>query len=376
MRNTQVVVWDYSKTGMGWLDLYAENLDIMELVSINGEDETIPLSYLRENTEWEYLLIFEYGATAQITRLLELSKIPLEKVIFCYDNVSLWNHRKAVCYMMNNTIKRMLDYFELGLFNQYISVTVENGISYLGRSTDQCIMIQMFITRQNWAAEDMQRFLELSVQYYPARKEQKYFCDIGANIGTTCIYFKKCLDPSVEILAFEPMPETFRMLSTNVALNGLSEFATIENVGLSDERADSLFHYNAHNPGGSSFVNDASSDTSVTVSTIPFDDYLKEKAIAPETIKYLWVDVEGFEAAFVKGAMDTLHTLSVPFVMEFTPFLLQKQGRFSEIIENLKTLYTGYIELSDAESSIHPLDDLYQYADADNIFQKDLFFIK
>ncbi len=376
MRNTQVVVWDYSKTGMGWLDLYAENLDIMELVSINGEDGTIPLSYLSENTSWEYLLIFESGATAQITRLLELSRIPLDKVIFCLDTASLWEHKKTVCYMMNDVIKRLLDYYELGLYNQYIAVTVENGISYLGRTTDQCILIQMFITRKNWASDDMHRFFELSGRYYPARKEQKLFCDIGANIGTTCIYFKKCLDPSVDILAFEPMPETFQMLSMNVELNGLSESATLEKVGLSDEKADSLFHYNARNPGGSSFVNDSSSDTSVTVSTIPFDVYLKEKMISPETIRYLWIDVEGFEAAFVKGALNTLRTISVPIVMEFTPFFLQKQGRFSELIENLKTIYSGYIELSDPEGSIHELNDLYQYADADNTFQKDLFLLK
>ncbi len=376
MRNVQVVVWDYSKTGMEWLDLYAENLDVMELVSINGEDGTIPLSYLSENTSWEYLLIFEYGATAQITRLLELSRIPLDKVIFCYDTASLWEHKKAIRYMMNDVIKRMLDYLELGLYHQYIAVTVEKGISYLGRTTDQCIMIQMFITQKNWAADEMHHFFELSGQYYPAREGQKLFCDIGANIGTTCIYFKKCLDPSVNILAFEPMPETFQMLSMNVALNGLSESVTLERVGLSDEKADSLFHYNEKNPGGSSFVNDNSSHVSVTVSTVPFDDYLREKKIPPETIKYLWVDVEGFEAAFVKGAMNTLQTLSVPFVMEFTPFFLQKQGRFSELVENLKTLYANYIELSDPENTIHEINDLYQYADADSSFQKDLFLLK
>ena len=376
MRNMQVVVWDYSKTGMEWLDQFAENLDIMELVSINGEDDTIPLSYLRENSEWEYLLVFEFGATAQIIRLLELSQIPLEKVIFCYDNASLWEHRKAVCYMMNDTIQRLMEYHNLGLYNHYISVTVENGISYLGRSSDQCIMNQMFTMRENWSASDMKTFHELSSRFYSPTDEQKLFCDIGANIGTTCIYFQKCLDPSVEILAFEPMPETFQMLAINIALNGLAGSATLEKKGLSDQEAESTFHYNASNPGGSSFVNDSSSEVSVTVYTTTFDSYLKENKIRPETIKYLWVDVEGFEAAFIKGAMDTLRSITAPLVMEFTPFLLQKQGRFHELIENLTELYAGYIELSDPDTIIHQIDDLTQFAEENEMFQKDLFFLK
>jgi FkbM family methyltransferase len=58
--------------------------------------------------------------------------------------------------------------------------------------------------------------------------------DCGANIGLATLFFKR-LYPESEIHAFEPDPETFKMLRRNVEQNSLS-YVYLYNVALSDQQ--------------------------------------------------------------------------------------------------------------------------------------------
>src|SRR5437762_2063279 len=51
--------------------------------------------------------------------------------------------------------------------------------------------------------------------YLPLSLEPKVILDIGSNIGTSVLFLHEQF-PAARILAFEPHPETFRILQTNV----------------------------------------------------------------------------------------------------------------------------------------------------------------
>lgn len=248
----------------------------------------------------------------------------------------------------------------------------------MGKSSDAEIMHYMFSEGKPWAYEEQQRFFDLSLKYYHVTKKTGIFCDIGANIGTTCIYFKKNIDPSIKILAFEPVYENYNLLHINMMLNDIDEEeATLVNMGVADAKGECVINLNEENPGASSFLK--CDEAGQKVSVIPFEDYLSENSIDAKEIKYIWVDVEGFEGAFVKGAQNVLKEINVPIMMEFTPLYLLQAGTFEQFINILSDIYSSYIIIQENTETdiLHPIESLWEYKDYPSFYyQFDIFLIK
>jgi natural product biosynthesis luciferase-like monooxygenase protein/FkbM family methyltransferase len=89
--------------------------------------------------------------------------------------------------------------------------------------------------------------------------------DVGANIGLfTLFVHQQCKNPIV--YAFEPIPPTFDLLSTNVALYGLN--VKLFNCGLSGETKMSPFTFYPRAAGLSGYISGADEDRQVTKSII------------------------------------------------------------------------------------------------------------
>lgn len=378
MRNMRVVMWDLTGAGMAWMDEHAVRIDLIELASIDGKQEgTIPISLLSETDEWDWLFIFEFGMRSYINRVLEIWGIPQEKVMYPFDSLSIVQNGRDSYYMFDEVIRRAVEFYDLHHHQKYSLVTLDEGISYIGKSTDLCIMSFMYMSGQNWALNDMQKFYELSKRYYSFTEKQTIFMDIGANIGTTCIYFKKQMDSFTKIVALEPMPETFWLLSQNIHLNGLQEEAKLLQVGVSDREEEKELHYDESNPGGSSLVWGADDSRVVPVKTDSFDGVIRKQGISLDEIKYLWIDVEGFEGAFVTGGKETLRQLNVPIVMEVTPKLQEVQGHRERFLQDLQELYSRYIVMGEEEIREYPIEQLAKFDSTDeHEFQKDIFLLK
>ena len=166
-----------------------------------------------------------------------------------------------------------------------------------------------------------------------------YFLDLGANIGTTGLYFIKELAPKLNLLAFEPDTENFKMHRLNIILNDLEASTTLVNCGLSNETSELTFYNNGSNPGARGFIkNNASSQPLATVKVIPLDTYLAENKIAPQEVKYVWIDTEGFENRVLLGAKNLIKENPVPIFMELNLRAWDKSGLF----EDMMTLLTKY----------------------------------
>lgn len=86
----------------------------------------------------------------------------------------------------------------------------------------------------------------------PNLPEAPFIIDVGANIGLFSLYMKQKY-PSSRILAFEPAPETYNVLSRNLELNNCSDVQALQ-YGLASEPDTKKLTYFPNLPGNSTLV--------------------------------------------------------------------------------------------------------------------------
>jgi FkbM family methyltransferase len=122
------------------------------------------------------------------------------------------------------------------------------------------------------------------------------FADVGANIGAFTVLAAGTA--GAKVIAFEPSPETFEMLSRNIRLNGLQD--RVRPVNAVVGRNSGTIQFSA-GLGTENHVTTTGKEKSVTLPMTTLDD---ELATSPAVL--LKVDVEGFETEVFGGAGKTL----------------------------------------------------------------------
>ncbi len=117
--------------------------------------------------------------------------------------------------------------------------------------------------------------------------------DAGANIGNHALYFSHHFQ---KVLAFEPNPDTFRLLAFNTEL---VENVSVVNQGLGDEPGTLMLVEDRLNMGASSVVRKAGAEERQIPVKIETLDVATADISRIEMIK---IDVEGFEINVLRGA--------------------------------------------------------------------------
>lgn len=163
--------------------------------------------------------------------------------------------------------------------------------------------------------------------------------DIGANIGWYTNHIARKY-PDTKIYSFEPLPETFRQLSNNTALNGPKN-VVLNNIALADERKTLTFFFSPSQTGASSSqqITAHTDVVKVDCQALPLDDYLKENTV--DSLDFIKCDVEGAELFVFQGARETLVTHK-PIV--FTEMLRKWAAKFGYHPNDIIQLFTelGY----------------------------------
>jgi FkbM family methyltransferase len=172
----------------------------------------------------------------------------------------------------------------------------------------------------NWEPEETSFFIS-------SLRKGDVVLDIGANIGWFTLVAAKHIGPSGQVHAFEPRPETARMLKRTIADNDLRSIVHVWEYALSD-KAEGLFltwGSNTDNPGGSflsgmqgSDIRPAGHDVAPVIAC-KLDDILP--GIAPDIIK---IDVEGAEPMALAGAKEALARKRPTILSELFPAQLQQ----------------------------------------------------
>jgi FkbM family methyltransferase len=183
------------------------------------------------------------------------------------------------------------------------------------------------------------------------------FVDIGANCGYWSAYALARVGRTGEVHAFEPVPHYFAFVRRLAELN--PDYCVLANnvacgaqasrcpMAVVPPRPENFDNYNT-NIGSSSLQpgfldHDKALTETIDVEVIRLDQYLCDRAIDPERIGLIKIDVEGFESAVFDGMQELLSKTGrkVPILCEILTDLERRDpldGR--RIIDRLQAI--GY----------------------------------
>ncbi len=374
MLTYKVVLWDIVGGGPEFLDQYADDqaVEIVDTVAIDDSQEGVLLSQLMScSDQWDYLFINGYLIEEAIS-VLKSFRIPMDRTLFLLSPTDMYRQRKIAYPVFGEHIDLYVGWGLAHDMGRFMTACIDDLV-FTGASSDLAIMKYMYTGRQVCSKEEMDIFFELAQKYFTFSDKQFYFCDIGANIGTTSIYFKKKKDPDISILAIEAVKQNYDLLRANLILNDVDQGNTILHLGVSDVNGELNIAINTDNAGANSFL--GKSDVTEKVRVSPFDDIIQENGIDPETLKYLWVDLEGYEYQFIQGAYKTLQSINAPIQMEYTSNLMRANGTEKACVDLLNSLYRRFIVIQEEDHAEHPIEELYDWMNQD-VEQVDLFFLK
>lgn len=139
--------------------------------------------------------------------------------------------------------------------------------------------------------------------------------DIGANFGwfTTLMARLTGTENQSSVHAFEPMPDVFDVLKTNVGINNSPENVFLNNLALGDAISQVKMHRFNDLPNGYSSLSDMGKEDFQTfiVPMTTLNSYLVENKI--ENVDFIKLDVEGAELMFLRGATKLFEQPVPPF---------------------------------------------------------------
>jgi FkbM family methyltransferase len=135
-------------------------------------------------------------------------------------------------------------------------------------------------------------------------KKNDVVFDIGSNIGFYTIWMSHFIGSSGRIHAFEPDKKSHERLSNNIDLNQLNTKVIANRVAIADEVKRVKF---TEEQDGRNHIINNGKDCNVAhqiLSCTTIDKYVTDNTI--NKIKYMKIDIEGFEYQALLGASNTL----------------------------------------------------------------------
>lgn len=140
------------------------------------------------------------------------------------------------------------------------------------------------------------------------------FLDLGANIGFHSLV-QAAMNLDLKVVAFEPNPKLFRILSDNAAFNARDRITCVP-CALSDTEGTALLHLSESDMSASlrDDFDPHRTGTTEVVRTESLDHFLTDFAKNERVV--IKVDVEGQEERFLVGARETLSLRQPDLIME------------------------------------------------------------
>jgi len=124
--------------------------------------------------------------------------------------------------------------------------------------------------------------------------------DVGASVGDTAIYWAKV--HKAHVIAFEPLNDIFEIMKQNVILNDLEDLIEMHNEAIGN---GNIIKGNNQN---NMFKKSGNSDLSFRSRKLDEFNF--------DNISFLKIDVEGYEAEVIEGAIETIKSNHPKIILE------------------------------------------------------------
>ncbi|MGZ3710862.1 MAG: FkbM family methyltransferase, partial [Bdellovibrionota bacterium] len=131
--------------------------------------------------------------------------------------------------------------------------------------------------------------------------------DAGANIGFYSLMMAQKAGPSGEVHAFEPIPETFALLTRHVSLNKNIGKIHANRLALWNKTETLQFNLgeqHEHNCGGYSAASGEKGGRMVSCNAVTLSEYFRAAGLA--RLDVLKMDIEGAELSALEGALELI----------------------------------------------------------------------
>jgi FkbM family methyltransferase len=201
-------------------------------------------------------------------------------------------------------------------------------------------------------------FIQLARQY--GCGATGLFVDVGANIGTTSI--NACNYDIVErCVAFEPATDNFTLLRSNVAINALDERIESHHLAIgSDDDLGGLELTLSNICSGDNRIqrSEIRDQRSECCSVITIDQFFADIL---DQVRFLWVDVQGYEYHVLRGCQELLKRNSVFIQIEFWPQGLMETGTLDLLNALLTENFKYFVDMAEYDGSnaiLHDISDI------------------
>jgi FkbM family methyltransferase len=148
---------------------------------------------------------------------------------------------------------------------------------------------------------------------YNRIEEFTVFIDGGACVGDYSILFSKL---NLKCIAFEPIPDNFRVLTKNLELNGLTDKVKSFRYGLGDSNRQARFIFNPVNTGASRIDHENRQDSCLS-EIRTFDSLLPQMDLSYNEKILVKLDAEGMEPDALRGSGEFIRNYpNITFVIE------------------------------------------------------------
>ena len=147
--------------------------------------------------------------------------------------------------------------------------------------------------------------------------------DVGAHLGYYALILSRMVGSNGRVIAFEPIPSNFRILSDNIGLNHCENIQAV-NKAVSDRSGQFEGTLPTESTVPSSFTLLKNEGTNkIRVETVSLDDFLKDW---DRPVDFIEIDVEGAEGLVLEGARKT--------IASYHPIMLVEVHHFGARLES------------------------------------------
>lgn len=143
--------------------------------------------------------------------------------------------------------------------------------------------------------------------------------DVGSHIGFYTLLLARLVEPHGQVVAFEPLPQNFKLLVENLQLNHLQHVQPI-NKAVTDHSGTVELHLDESNPlpGESTIMSGGCrGGATITVAGTTLDEYVADLG---KPVSFIKIDVEGAEELVLRGALQTIEQYYLTLLVELHAF--------------------------------------------------------
>ena len=266
----------------------------------------------------------------------------------------------------------------------YISVKAD-GLSFFFANTDHAILNYMVENKKIWSRDEM----DFILGYYETLSSRpNVILDIGANVGTSVIYFRDKLGEGTDYYAVEPVTDNYNLLNANCAVNGFYDIRTIR-TGISETRGEARMDINPDNMGNCKIAGtdtaklvQGEGDVTYVGETSPLttlDDLVSDNNIPTDSPMLFWIDVEGHEPEVFRSGKKTFRNTDAVVFCEFNPKLYKYNGRYDGFIQDMKECFGRFICYEQSQPGrydFRSIDEIDKVASENNMEQCNLLLVR